>query len=202
MFKKILVPVDGSRTSRLGLEEAIKLAKDRDATLYLLHVVEEQVTVQEASVGGGRYVDDFRRTLREDGKAILSDAEAIAKKKNVRTKSLVVENIASPIADVIVNQAKKLKVNLIVLGTHGRRGIKRLVMGSDAEGVVREAPVPVLLVRSSAPPIRPRANRRRTVKRTQARSARQRNQSGAKRQRGLTEYPLKKAGRLPLPFVI
>jgi nucleotide-binding universal stress UspA family protein len=201
MFKKILVPVDGSRTSRLGLEEAIKLAKDQDSTLYLLHVVEEQVTVQEASVGGGRYVDDFRRTLREDGKAILSDAEAIAKKKHVRTKSLVVESIASPIADVIVNQAKKLKVNLIVLGTHGRRGIKRLVMGSDAEGVIRETPVPVLLVRSSAAPIRPRA-KRRTVKKTQARSERQRSKPGAKRQRGLPGQPLKKAGRLPLPFVV
>ena len=152
MFKKILVPVDGSRTSRLGLEEAIKLAKDQRAMLYILHVVDEQGVLQEPSLSSGMFIDDFLRTLRENGKRIISDAEATAKKSHVRAKSLMVENLSRPTADAIVREAKKLKANLIVLGTHGRRGIKRLVMGSDAEGVIRNAPVPVLLVRSSAAP--------------------------------------------------
>ena len=167
MFRKILVAVDGSHTSRLGLEEAIQLAKDQNATLYLLHVVEEQILIQDPSVASGMYIDDLLRTLREDGKTILAEAEAVVKRSHVRAKALMVENFASPIADVIVTQAKKLKVNLIVLGTHGRRGVKRLVMGSDAEGVIRETPVPVLLVRSSEPPVRPRG-KRKTAKSTKA----------------------------------
>jgi len=167
MFRKILVAVDGSRTSRLGLEEAIQLAKEQNATLYLLHVVEEQILIQDPSVASGMYIDDLLRTLREDGKTILAEAEAVVKRSHVRAKALMVENFASPIADVIVTQAKKLKVNLIVLGTHGRRGVKRLVMGSDAEGVIRETPVPVLLVRSSEPPVRPRG-KRKTAKSTKA----------------------------------
>lgn len=149
MFKKILVPVDGSRTSRLGLEEAIKLAKDQRAMLYILHVVDEQGVLQGPSVSSGMFIDDFLRTMRENGRTIIADAEAIAKKSGVRAKSLMVENFSGPTADAIVSQAKKLKANLIVLGTHGRRGIKRLVMGSDAEGVIRNTPVPVLLMRTA-----------------------------------------------------
>src|ERR1039457_1890190 len=141
MFKKILVAVDGSRTSRIGLEEAINLAKEQTALLYILHVVDEHGIFQAAPETGGMYIHDLVMALRENGKAILSDAEAIVKKNHARAKSLMVENPSSTTADVIVNQAKKLKVNLIVLGTHGRRGINRLVMGSDAEGVIRETPV-------------------------------------------------------------
>jgi nucleotide-binding universal stress UspA family protein len=186
MFKKILVPVDGSRTSRLGLEEAIQLAKEQNATLYILPVVDEVDMLQEPSVASGMFIDDFLRTLRENGKTILSEAEATAKKNHVRARSLIVENFSSPTSDVILNQAKKLKVNLIVLGTHGRRGIKRLVMGSDAEGVIRNTPVPVLLVRSSAPPVRPRA-RKRTLKKTPASSVKrpgQRNRQKKPRSSG------------------
>jgi len=60
-----------------------------------------------------------------------------------------VETAGYGVADVILKQAKKTRADLIVMGTHGRRGVARLVMGSDAEGVVRGAPVPVLLVRSA-----------------------------------------------------
>ena len=169
MFKKILVPLDGSRTSRLGLEEAIQLAKGQNATLYLLHVLDQQAMIQEPAVSSGVFIDDFMRQLREAAKAILAQAEAVVKKGHVRAKSIMVENFSGQTADVIVNQAKKLKVDLIVLGTHGRRGIKRLVMGSDAEGVLRETPVPVMLVRGSAPSVRAKTKKGK-VKKTQARS--------------------------------
>lgn len=173
MFKKILVPVDGSRTSRLGLEEAIKLAKNQHSVLYLLHVLEEQPIVQDPGMTAGTFIDDFLRSVRESGKQVIADAEAAARKSRVRTRSVVVETLSGLTADLIVKQAKKLKVDLIILGTHGRRGIKRLVMGSDAEGVVRNTPVPVLLVRSSVPPAREKA-RRKTVKMHKAGAARQR----------------------------
>lgn len=60
---------------------------------------------------------------------------------------MLCETVGHAVADVIVEQAKKRRADLIVLGTHGRRGITRLVMGSDAEGVVRTTRMPVLLVR-------------------------------------------------------
>ena len=167
MFKKILVPVDGSRTSRLGLEEAIKLAKDQGAVLYLLHVLEEQVLIQDPSMAAGTFIDDFLKAVHEEGKAIIANAEEIAKKAHVRAKSFMLETFSGGTADLIVKQAKKLRVDVIVLGTHGRRGIKRMVMGSDAEGVVRDASVPVLLVRSSAPQSRPKT-KRKAIKRANA----------------------------------
>ncbi len=161
MFKKILVPIDGSRTSRLGLEEAIKLAKNQGSMLYLLHVLEERPILQDPGMTAGTYLDDFLESVRQSGKQIVSDAEAAARKAGVRAKSVMVESYSTLAADLIVSYARKLKVDLIVLGTHGRRGLKRLVMGSDAEGVVRNTPVPVLLLRSSAPRRRARATRSR-----------------------------------------
>jgi nucleotide-binding universal stress UspA family protein len=85
--------------------------------------------------------------LRKGGTAILARAAAEAKKRGVNAKTVLAENIAGRVADVIVRAAKKQRADLLVLGTHGRRGLTRMVMGSDAELVVRYAPVPVLLVR-------------------------------------------------------
>ena len=149
MFKRILVPVDGSPTSGLGLDKAIRLAKDQRAVLCLLHVIDERVITQNLE-GGAAEIDRLFDSLRASGKQILARAEAKARKQRVRVKPVLVENIIRSVADVIVGQAKKWHADLIVVGTHGRRGVSRLVMGSDAEGVVRTTPVPVLLVRSRA----------------------------------------------------
>lgn len=150
MFDRILVPVDGSPTSDLGLETAIRLAKDQGATLHLLHVINERVITQNLE-GGAAEVDRLLDALRGSGRQILARAEAKARKQRIRVKGDLVENIIRSVADVIVAQAKKARADLIVIGTHGRRGVSRLVMGSDAEGVVRTTPVPVLLVKSRAP---------------------------------------------------
>lgn len=149
MFKRILVPVDGSATSGLGLDKAIRLAKDQGATLCLLHIIDERVLTQNLE-GGAAGIDRLLDSLRAGGKQILARAEAKARKQRVRVKPVLLENIIRSVADVIVRQAKLWRADLIVLGTHGRRGVSRLVMGSDAEGVVRSTPVPVLLVRSRA----------------------------------------------------
>jgi nucleotide-binding universal stress UspA family protein len=85
--------------------------------------------------------------LREGGKKILAKAAAEAKKRGVAAKTVLAENIAGRVADAIVRTAKKQRADLLVLGTHGRRGLTRMVMGSDAELVVRYTPAPVLLVR-------------------------------------------------------
>lgn len=147
MFKKILVPVDGSPASNLGLNEAIKLAKDQGAKLRLFHLVDEYVAVSSMD---GVTVDtgDLLDALRQTGKKIVAKAEAQARRHGLTPESVMLESFGGRAADFIVQQAKKWGADLIVLGTHGRRGVKRLVMGSDAEQVIRTTPVPVLLVRS------------------------------------------------------
>jgi nucleotide-binding universal stress UspA family protein len=147
MFKKILVPVDGSPTANRGLAEAVKLAKSQKATLFVLHVVDENVVTQSA-MGGGYFIEGLLEGLLENGKKVLAKAVADAKKLGVTVKPVLIEDIGMAVSEVIVSQAKKLKVDVIVIGTHGRRGVSRLLMGSDAEGVVRAAGVPVLLVRA------------------------------------------------------
>lgn len=147
MYKKILVPIDGSPASNLGLNEAIKLAKDQGAKLRLFHLVDEYVAVSSMD---GVTVDtgDLLDALRQTGKKIVAKAEAQARRHGLAPEAVMLESFGGRAADFIVQQAKKWGADLIVLGTHGRRGVKRLVMGSDAEQVIRTTPVPVLLVRS------------------------------------------------------
>jgi len=159
MFKTILVAVDGSAISNLGLDEAILLATEQGATLYVLHVVEEFVLAQGLDVPV--YVDGLWEAMRDAGKKTLANAVAKAQQRGVTTRSILAETVRHSVADVILRQAKKCHADLIVLGTHGRRGMSRLVMGSDAEGVIREATVPVLLVRTRRPQRRPPAKRAR-----------------------------------------
>jgi nucleotide-binding universal stress UspA family protein len=147
MYKRILVPVDGSDTSTLGLAEAIKLSSDQGAKLRLIHVVDELIMTGGAG-GMTVYSGDLIDTLREAGAAILKAAEALVQERGLVSESVMLERFGGPAATLIVDDAKTWNADLIVLGTHGRRGIKRLVMGSDAEEIVRTSPVPVLLVRS------------------------------------------------------
>ncbi len=145
MYKKILVPIDGSPTSKRGLTEAIRLAKHHKARVRLIHVVD--VFIVTPTLESGRYVDDIQKSFREDGRRLLDKAEALVRKHGLPVDSVMFEIVGAQAAEIIVAQAKKWRADIIVIGTHGRRGVLRLVMGSDAEQVVRTSPVPVLLVR-------------------------------------------------------
>ena len=147
MYKKILVPVDGSPTSNAGLAEALRLAKEAGAALRIFHLVDELVAMSSVD-GAGVYAGDLIEMLKQDGRRIVEKAAAMARRKGVQAESVMQEGLGGSAADAIVKQARKWHADLIVLGTHGRRGVKRLVMGSDAEQVIRMTPVPVLLVRS------------------------------------------------------
>jgi len=148
MYKRILVPIDGSPTSNLGLNEAIKLAKDQGAKLRLFHLVNEYIAVASPDGMAFSNTDGLLGSLRQGGKKIIEKAEALARRNGLVPESVMLESFGGPAANFIVQQANKWKADLIVLGTHGRRGVKRLVMGSDAEQVIRTTRVPVLLVRS------------------------------------------------------
>jgi nucleotide-binding universal stress UspA family protein len=148
-YRRILVAVDGSAASAKGLREALRLAKAEGARLFILHVVDEYPAF--AALDGmmaGAPGADLVPALREGGKRVLAKAQAVAAKQNVKAKAILREMLSGPAAYPIVREARKLGADLIVLGTHGRRGVRRLVLGSDAEQIVRTAPVPVLLVRA------------------------------------------------------
>ena len=144
-YRKILVAVDGSAASNKGLREALRLAKAERAKLCLLHVLDEFYAF--AGYDGLGPMQDLIPSFREGGERILAKAKAVAAKSRVPTQTVMREVIGGPAAGPIVREAKKQRADLIVLGTHGRRGVRRLVLGSDAEQVVRTASVPVLLVR-------------------------------------------------------
>jgi len=145
MYRKILVPVDGSDTAKKGLMEAIKLAKDVGAQLRLLHIVNELII--DYTYGSVMYSEGLFESLRKGGQEILKQAEALVRENGLEPQSVLLESIGGPAATMIVSQANQWPADLIVMGTHGRRGINRLTLGSDAETVIRTAPVPVLLVR-------------------------------------------------------
>ena len=149
-FQRILVPVDGSAPSRAGLEQAVTLARSNRARLRLLHVVDASAVLRgpEPAISVGDLFD----MLAEDGRKVLASAADFARKRGVKADTVLDELHIGRVAARIVSEAAKWKANAIVMGTHGRRGLGRLVMGSDAESVVREAAVPVLLVKARGSP--------------------------------------------------
>lgn len=144
-YRKILVAVDGSAASTKGLREAIRLAKSENARLFILHVVDEfQAFAPLDAMPTGV---DLLPMLKEGGQKVLDKATRLADAAKVKSTPVLREMLSGPAADRIVREARKQGADLIVLGTHGRRGVRRMVLGSDAEQVVRLASVPVLLVR-------------------------------------------------------
>ena len=147
VYKRILVPVDGSTTSMAGLNEALRLARNQKAKLKLLHIVDEMMIFSSSEAGLN--IEPVIESMKRAGKRILDRAAKVAASRGVRPETELFENATSRVADVLVGRAKRWRADLIVMGTHGRRGVNRLVLGSAAELVVRNSPVPVLLVHSA-----------------------------------------------------
>jgi nucleotide-binding universal stress UspA family protein len=143
MYQRILVPVDGSATSTRGLDESIQLAKLTGARLRLLHVVDGLTF----ATGMEFYTGDVFGMLAEAGAQILAEAKARVEAAGVAVDTVLSETVGGRVCDIVIDQAREWDAQLIVIGTHGRRGVGRLLIGSDAEQIVRSAPVPVLLVR-------------------------------------------------------
>lgn len=144
MYQRIFVPVDGSDPSNAGLLEAIKLAEDQGASIRLLHVVDEHVLDLGYCIG--TYPGDIVETLRNAANKVVHDSTALVRQVGLEPEVVSVETSNRDIAAVIVAQAKSWGADLIVMGTHGRHGLKRLALGSSAEAVVRDTRIPVLLV--------------------------------------------------------
>lgn len=150
LYKKIILAIDGSDTSNLALREAIKLAEDQKAELLLLHVIEENFIFH----GGAGFDYSFLIDLyKKEGQKILDLAsELISSQSSIKleTKLIQLNPFQGRIAEIIIEEAKKYGGDLLVIGTHGRRGFNHLVLGSVAELVIRIATTPILLVRGKA----------------------------------------------------
>lgn len=149
MYQRILVPVDGSPTSDLGLAEAIKLAKLTGGRLCLLHVIDELSLARSTSAYGG-YSTDWLAEMRASGAKVLADAHTTALTAGISAEERLADNFQGAVHEVVCAEAASWPADVIVIGTHGRRGVSRLVMGSSAEHIARQSPVPVLLVHDAA----------------------------------------------------
>jgi len=145
MYARILVTVDGSSTSNLALQHACGLARDQKAKLHIVHVVDEvNINVETPAE-----LSAFRETARQAGLKILEEAKAAAGKAGIdaETKLLEIETFGHRVADTVLREARAWSADIIVLGTHGRRGLHHALLGSVAEGIVRISSLPVLLIR-------------------------------------------------------
>ncbi len=148
MFKRILIPVDGSETSNKALVTGLQMARETGAIVRLVNTVNEM-----AYLGGidpyGTYSADVVGMMREGGARVLTDAMAIAKSAGAEASQELLEEAGKRLGESVAEAAKAWKADLVVVGSHGRRGIGRVLLGSGAEQIVRLAPVPVLVVRNA-----------------------------------------------------
>jgi nucleotide-binding universal stress UspA family protein len=144
-YRRILVPIDGSDTAERGLQEALGLAKAFDSSLVLLSVVEYYPVMMEMATA--TTWEQISTDLRSHHERVLERAHDAAKAAGVASETHLEDAAAARVCDVIIDQAREHECDLIVMGTHGRRGLEHALVGSDAERVIRQAPCAVLLVR-------------------------------------------------------
>jgi nucleotide-binding universal stress UspA family protein len=142
LYRKILVAVDGSSCSEKAVKTAVDICARYGAELHTIFVISEMVVDNFKRLGKGQ-ANEVLESLKDEGRKYFRDAKDTARGTNVK----VVETIRQGFpADEIVTYAKKAKVDLIVMGTHGRRTGTRPLIGSTADRVIHLAPCPILIV--------------------------------------------------------
>ena len=148
-YQNILVAVDGSPTSEYALVQAISLARSTGGRIRLLNVMDPLAHIS----GFERpeiYIQEVLPRLKKAGETLLQQARERVEQQGVAVDTVLLENLSARVAQLVVEHASAWGADLIVLGTQGRRGLQRAMMGSDAEQIARTSPVPVLLVRLPA----------------------------------------------------
>ena len=146
MYKRIVVPVDGSETAQKALTTALQMARESNGCVHLVHVVEGLTPM--AADPYGAYSGEVVEVMRQSGRKILDDALALARAEGVQANTQLFDNFGERLAEVVADSATRFNADLMVVGTHGRRGLGRVLMGSGAEQIIRLSPVPVLVLRS------------------------------------------------------
>lgn len=146
MYQRILVPINGSSTSERALQEAIKLAGEK-AQLRLVYVLEETIPI---GTEGYDFVNSaaLQKAARKAAEQTLAEAAKKVQLSGAPVEITLLDDQGQGVVDAINHEALNCAADLIVIGTHGRTGLTRLLLGSVAEGVVRESSVPVLLIRA------------------------------------------------------
>lgn len=144
MYQRFLVPIDGSATSEHALDEAIKFAQQQKAHIEVLYVVEDILFSENDDYN---YYAELRHLLRSNGEKILARAQNKISQAGIEHETKLMVSQGERIVDVIIKEAKNISADLIIIGTHGRTGFSRILLGSVAEGVVRTAHIPILLIR-------------------------------------------------------
>jgi nucleotide-binding universal stress UspA family protein len=147
MYQKILVATDGSTLSKKAVSSAIELAALTGAALVVIKVIprypqsyfEGGLALQAAEVGR------IEQQWAEEGQAVVDEVKMQAEQEGVKTRALTVKS--DIVSDAIIATAKKSKCDLIVMASHGRRGVKRLLLGSETQQVLTHSHIPVLVLR-------------------------------------------------------
>jgi len=156
MYQRILVPVDGSPTSQRGLTEAIALARRTGARMRLINVVDTMNFAMEADAFADAAANMIP-LMREGGQKTLVTARTQVEAAGIGVDTVLRDGFRARVCDLVIDEATAWSADLIVIGTHGRRGAARWLLGSDAERILRMSPVPVLLVRARQAPATPAA---------------------------------------------
>jgi nucleotide-binding universal stress UspA family protein len=143
MYKRILVPVDGSETSNRAVVAALQMARENGGRIRLVHALDEL-----AYLSGYEYSADLLKAARDQGNEVLEGARSMAQSAGVPADAKLVETAGRRLGELVAEEARSWEADLVVVGTHGRRGMSRILLGSGAEQVLRLAPVPVLAVRT------------------------------------------------------
>jgi nucleotide-binding universal stress UspA family protein len=146
-FHQILVPVDGSPPSEKALSEAIRLGSVSGAKLILLHVLDDLPDASSAALLKPDF-SDLHARKREVAEQLLVKLGAKVLAQGLPLECVVITQGAGRVFEYVVEQALAAHADLIVVGSHGRHGPARALLGSDAEQIIRHAPVPVLVVRA------------------------------------------------------
>lgn len=146
MYQRILVPFDGSDNGKRALQEAVHLAQDQHARLRVIHVLEEIPWQISCSTVAPIDIGAVEEAWEQAGKQIIDEASKLTQAAGVAAETQLIETLTEAPTRAIMEDVRRWQPDLIVMGTHGRHGLERMFIGSVAEGVVRLANVPVLLI--------------------------------------------------------
>jgi nucleotide-binding universal stress UspA family protein len=148
-FRGILVAVDGSPNSIRAADAAIDLAKKNDANLYVLSVIPTPVyatTGAQGAVGTGQTPKEFFDRAKKDAEGFVAGVVSKAEGQGLKVRGEITENVPS-VVEAITDYAQEWRVDLIVVGTRGLSGFKKLLLGSVSGALVSHSPCSVLVIR-------------------------------------------------------
>jgi len=142
LFQRILVPTDGSETATAATRMALQLARASGGRVRFLHSIDEV-----AYLSGFEYSGELVHAARTYAEDVLQQALALARAAGVEADTRLVDATGQRLGDVVAHEALQWPADLVVIGTHGRRGLGRMLLGSGAEQIIRTSPLPVLVTR-------------------------------------------------------